>query len=75
MYQKQRRSGNLDYTMLNVIMMGISGAVNSAKFQYHDYFAKKLNNPKATAKTYESIFKTFVNGSKIPLIPPTLGGD
>ena len=43
-------------------MMDISDAVNSAKFKYHDYFAKKLNNPKAAAKTYGSILKTFVNG-------------
>ena len=32
----------------------------------------KLNDPKTAPKTYWSVLKTFVNGSKIPLIPPLL---
>ena len=34
--------------------------------------ANKLNNAKTAPKTYWAILKTFVNGSKIPLIPPVL---
>ena len=32
----------------------------------------KLNNPKTSSKTYWSIFKTFYNGWKIPIIPRIL---
>ena len=35
----------------------------------------KLNDPKTGPKTFWSILKTFVNGSKIPLIPPLLGNN
>ena len=31
-----------------------------------------FNDPKTAPKTYWAILKTFVNGSKIPLIPPLL---
>ena len=31
--QRQKRSGNLDYNVLNVITMDISNAVNSSKFK------------------------------------------
>ena len=40
------------------------------KTQYHDRLTKKLNGPKAAAKTFWSILNTFVKASKIPLIPP-----
>ena len=49
--------------------------MNSSKFKYHDPLAKKLNNPKIEGKTYWSILETFVNGSKIPLIPPLSVGN
>ena len=49
--------------------------MNSFKFEYHDRLAEKLNNPKTAAKTYWSILKTFVNGSKIPLMLPILVGN
>ena len=32
----------------------------------------KLKNLKTSSKTYWSIFKTFHNGRKIPIIPPIL---
>ena len=31
----------------------------------------KLKNRKTSSKTYWSILKTFYNGRKIPIIPPT----
>ena len=49
--------------------------MNSSKFKYHDPLAKKLDNPKIEGKTYWSILETFVNGSKIPLIPPLSVGN
>ena len=35
----------------------------------------KLANPSTSSKTYWSILKTFVNGKKIPIIPPLLVND
>ena len=40
--------------------------------KYHERLANNLNDPKTAPKTYWAIFKTFVNGCKIPLIPPLL---
>ena len=38
--------------------------------KYHERLAVKLSDPKTAPKTQLSILKTFVNGSKIPLILP-----
>ena len=46
LHQRHRRSGNLDYNMLNTITTDISNAVNSSKLEYHDHLAKKLHKPK-----------------------------
>ena len=61
--------------MLNAITTNISNAVNSSKFKYHGRLAKELNKPNTAAKTYWSNLKTFVNDSKIPLIPPLSVGN
>ena len=61
--------------MLNAITTDISNAVNSSKFRYHDSLAKRLNDPKAVAKIYWSIIKTFVNGSRSSLIKPLSVGN
>ena len=53
----------------------LSNAVNSSKFKYHDHLTKKLNNSKTADKTYCPILKTFVDGSKIHLIPPLSVGN
>ena len=37
--------------------------------------ASKLNDTNSARKTYWSILKSFVNGKKIPLIPPILVKD
>ena len=46
LYQRQRRPGNLNYNMLNVITMDISNVLNSSKSKYYNRLAKKLNDPK-----------------------------
>ena len=46
--------------------MDVSNALNYFKFKYHDCLAKRLNDPKAAAKTYWLIMKIFVNGSNSP---------
>ena len=43
------------------------------KFYYK--LSTKLANPSTSSKTYWSILKTFVNGKKIPVIPPLLAND
>ena len=50
----------------------LSNAISFSKAKYYERLAFKLNDPKTALKTFWSILKTFVNGSKIPLIPPHL---
>ena len=72
LFQRQRKSGGIDYTSLNALTPDISNAISSSKLKYHERPANKLNDPKTAPKTYWAILKTFVNGSKMPLIPPLL---
>ena len=72
LFQRQRKSGGIDYTSLNALTPDISNAISSSKLKYHERLANKLNDPKTAPKTYWAILKTFTNGSKIPLIPPLL---
>ena len=62
----------INYTSLNALTRDISNAISFSKLKYHERLANKLNDPKTALKTYWVILKTFVNGSKIPLIPPLL---
>ena len=50
----------------------ISKLVSKCKDKYQNYIASRLNDPKANAKTYWSILKTFSNVKKVPIIPPLL---
>ena len=50
-YQRQKWSDNLDYEMLNVIMIDILNVVSSSKFKYHKCIAKEPKDPKTTVKT------------------------
>ena len=50
----------------------MSNAISSSKLKYHERLVNKLNNLKTAPKSSWAILKTFVNGSKIPLIPPLL---
>ena len=47
----------------------LSEMIIKQKDDYHCQLSDKLNDPKASAKAYWSILKTFYNGKKIPLIP------
>ena len=75
LFQCQRKSGNLHYASLNSITQDTSNAVNSSKLKYHERLTLNLNDPKTAPKTYWKILRTFVNGTKIPLIPPLLVGN
>ena len=68
----QRKSGNLDYASLNSVTQNTSNAVNLSKLIYHERLVLKLNAPKTAPKAYWEILKTFINGTKIPLIPSLL---
>ena len=71
-FQKQKESNTVDHAILSDITRELSNAIVFSKVKYYERLAIKLNDPKTTPKTYWSILKTFVNGSKIPLISPLL---
>ena len=71
-FQKQKKSNTVDRAILSNITLELSNAISFSKAKYHERLAIKLNDPKTAPKTYWSILKTFVNGSKIPLIPALL---
>ena len=50
----------------------MSNAARFSKATYHKRLPIKLSDSKTAPKTYWSILKIFVNGLKIPLIPPLL---
>ena len=75
LFQCQKKFRSLDYASLNSNTQDISNAINSSKLKYHERLALNLNDPKTAPKTYWKILKTFVNGTKIPLIPPLLVGN
>ena len=74
-FQSQRKSCKLNITVLNSLTQDISNAITSSKLKYYEGLANKLNDPKATPKIFWKILETFVNGTKISLIPPLLVGD
>ena len=74
LFQNQRKSSNLDFAILNSLTQDISDAITSSKLKYYERLANKLNDHKTAPKTYWKIPKTFVNGTKIPLIPPLVVG-
>ena len=60
---------SVDHAIFSNITLELSNATSFSKAKYHERLAIKLNDPKTSPKTYWSILKTFVNGSKILLIP------
>ena len=75
LFQSQRKSCKLDFAVLNSLTQDISDAITSSKLKYYEHLANKLNDPKTAPKAYWKILKTFVNSTKIPLIPPLLLGN
>ena len=59
-----------NYILLQNASHQISDLIEKNKKSYYDRLTAKLNNPSTSAKAYWSILKTFVNGKKIPSIPP-----
>ena len=57
---------------LNALKLDISNAISSSKLKYHERYGNKRHDAKTASKTYWAILKTFVNGSRVSLIPPLL---
>ena len=70
LYQSQRKVGSINYTSLKALTLDVSNAISTSKLKYHERLANKLNDPKTAPKTYWAIMETFVNSSKIPMVPP-----
>ena len=73
-YKEYIRSGirHNYYVCLGKFATELSNLIPDTKTEYHSKLAAKLVNPSTSAKTYWSILKTFVNGRKVPVIPPLL---
>ena len=62
----------VDRVRLQKAGVELTNIIKSSKENFYKSLAKKLNDPNTSSKTYWSIMKTFVNGRKIPIIPPLL---
>ena len=71
-YRSQRKSINFDCTTLDAMILEVSNAIIISKTKHYERLVIKLNDSQTASKSYWSILKTFVNGIKIPLIPPLL---
>ena len=71
-FRKQKESNKVDHAILSNITLELSNTITFSKAKYHERLTIKLNDTKTAPKSYWSILKTFVNGSKIPLIPSLL---
>ena len=69
LYLKNGKNHN-DYILLQNANQQLSDLIKTNQKNYYDRLTAKLNNPDTSAKAYWAILKTFVNGKKIPSIPP-----
>ena len=59
-----------------MISNSLTETIRSSKEKFYYKLSTKLaNNPSTSSKTNWSILKTFVNGKKVPIIPPLLVTD
>ena len=54
-FQSQRKSCNLDFAILNLLMQ--YHAITCSKLKHYEHLANKLNDPKTAPKTYWKILK------------------
>ena len=57
-----------DFVYLQNFIIELNELMSSSKVLYYEKLAKKFNNLLLQAKTYWSIFNTFYNDKKNPLI-------
>ena len=55
-----------------MISNSLTETIGSSKEKFYYKLSTKLANPYTSSKTNWSILKTFVNGKKVPIIPPLL---
>ena len=72
MFRIQRKNSDFDIGILNKLSEDLTNAITNSKLAYYRRIASKLNDLISAPKTYWPILKSFVNGKKIPLIPPIL---
>ena len=58
-----------------MISNSLTDTIGSSKEKFYYKLSTKLANPYTSSKTNWSILKTFVNGKKVPIIPPLLVTD
>ena len=64
-----------DYERLKLTCNSLTETIRSSKEKLYCKWSTKLANPSTSSETYWSILKTFINGKKIPIIPPLLVND
>ena len=69
-YKNYHQKNCLDYEILQSEIENVASIISERKSDYYNKLAQKLINPSTGSKTHWSILKTFINGKKIPLIPP-----
>ena len=74
-YWTKRKNNDFGIGILSKLSEDLTNAITNSKLAYYRRIASKLNDPNTAPKTYWSILKSFVNGKKIPLIPPILVND
>ena len=74
LYQQYIQIGRFesDLVFTESLIAELNDLISYTKDLYYENLAKKLNKPLLQAKTYWSIFKSFYNDGKVPLIPPFL---
>ena len=73
-YKNYKRNGKKteDYKLLTKVVSEVSKLIEKSKAEYYYRLCKQLNDPSTSAKSYWTIFKTFCNKRKFPLVPPSL---
>ena len=71
-YKNYLRSSknNQNFQYLQRAIDNVSNTICIRTSDHYNQLAQKLINPTASSKTFWSIIKAFVNGRKVPLIPP-----
>ena len=64
------RKSQTDYERLQLISSTLTETIRSSNEKLYHKLSTELANPSTSSKTYWSIIKSFVNGKKIPIIPP-----
>ena len=61
-----------EYELLQSSTQQLESLIQESRTNYFNHLSAKLSDPKSSSKAYWKILKPFVNGKKIPSIPPIL---